>query len=322
MTISLDLLAIGEALVDFISDDFSETLAEARSFTRYAGGQVANLAVTFARLGKRSALAACLGEDGLGSFIRRQVDQAGVITQYLQQSADAPTTFVVVARSAATPDFLIFRGADTRLRATPDLLEAASNCRHVHTSAFALARQPARDAILQMLSAARQHGSLVSIDPNYHPKISPDVPDFPDVLRQAFALVDVTKPSLDDAVRLFGPGLTPLAYAEKFLEWGARTVVMTLGSKGTLLATASGERWQLHPHPIEVVDVTGAGDSYWGGLISALLDRRSPLEAACFGQAVAEYKIGLLGQIQQQPDLEKLYQVSKTVKVTHVDQLP
>ena len=90
-------------------------------------------------------------------------------------------------------------------------------------------------------------------------------------------------------------------------------------SLGTLLATASGERWQLHPNPVTVVDVTGAGDSYWGGLIYALLDGRTPLEAACFGQAVAEYKIGRIGQIQQQPDIEKLYQISKTVKVTHVD---
>jgi sugar/nucleoside kinase (ribokinase family) len=48
--------------------------------------------------------------------------------------------------------------------------------------------------------------------------------------------VSLTKPSLDDCIRLFGAGQTPETYAAHFLAWGAWQVVLTMGSAGILLA--------------------------------------------------------------------------------------
>jgi fructokinase len=190
----------------------------------------------------------------------------------------------------------------------------------VHTSAFALSREPARSTILRALEIARQNDCLVTLDPNYHPSIWPDLADIQSVLIEAYQWVNVTKPSLDDCQRLFGPGSSPVAYAERFLNWGAEIVALTMGGEGVLLATSDGAFHHIKPSDARVADVTGAGDAFWAGLLVALLDGYPPPEAACFGQIVAETKIRTVGPVSQMPTRASLYrQLEKTKheSITH-----
>jgi len=207
-----------------------------------------------------------------------------------------------------TPDFIIYRGADSAISLEDGQQEAIHSSRIVHTSAFALSREPARTTILQAIKTARQNGCLVSLDPNYHPRIWPDVADFQSVLLEAYRSVSITKPSLDDCARLFGPSLSPLAYTERFLSWGPEIVALTMGQQGVLLSTADGTVHRIKPSNAVVADVTGAGDAFWAGLLIALLDGYPPYEAACFGQMVAETKISVVGPLPKLPDRASLYQ--------------
>jgi fructokinase len=262
--------------------------------------------MNMAKLNKRVALAACIGNDGFGNFIQQQLSLSGVSPDYLQITSQAPTTLSINTRQTLTPDFVIYRGADAYLHPAEGLHQAALNSHIIHTSAFALSREPARSTILGTLQAAHQSGCLISLDPNYHPHIWPDIDDFRKTLQLAFQFVALTKPSLDDCSRLFGPGLTPSAYAEQFLEWGPKIVALTMGQDGVFLALANGARYHIHPNTIPVVDVTGAGDAFWAGMLSALLNGSSPLEAAQLGQVVAEVKVGKVGPISHMPDWESL----------------
>lgn len=302
-----DFLAIGEALVDLISSDPSASLAEATSLHRYAGGQATNLARNMALLGNRSALAACVGDDGFGRFLRQQLDSSGVEISNLQCNERVPTTLVCVTKTpGGTPEFLAYRGADVQLTATPELTSAVQHSRIVHTSAFALASNPARDTILECLQHANQAGKIVSLDPNYHARIWPDIPDFLSNLQEIFNLVNVTKPSLDDCHRLFGAGKSPQEYCELFLSWGVSTVVLTMGADGVFVATKDGERVHLPSHPVMVMDVTGAGDAFWAGLLTGLLHGLPALNAAQAGQILAEVKIGSVGPMTHAIDFEAI----------------
>ena len=75
-------------------------------------------------------------------------------------------------------------------------------------------------------------------------------------------------------------------------------MAITLGSEGVHLATNQGEQHHIAPEPVDVVDVTGAGDAFWSGLLTALLDERSALDAVQVGQAVAAIKIGTMGPLK------------------------
>jgi fructokinase len=303
----IDVLAVGETVVDFISSRTVGTLEEADQFGRYLGGSVTNVALNMVRLGGRAAVASRVGDDPFGQFSRRKMDREGIITDYVQIDRETRTTLAFVTRGKDTADFVIYRGSDAHLSTGSLSAEAIDRTRAVHTSAFALSREPARAAVLRTLRAAREKGCLVSLDPNYDPRIDPDVEDFQEVLKEAFQFVMVTKPSRDDCARLFGPDLPPEDCIERFLGWGAEIVALTMGASGVMLATAEGDRFRIWSGRTNVIDTTGAGDAFWAGLLTGLLEEFSPQKAARLGQAAAEAKIGRVGHLPPTIDRASLY---------------
>ncbi|MBI9043965.1 MAG: hypothetical protein JEZ06_05745 [Anaerolineaceae bacterium] len=314
MTQLFDLLSIGEALIDLISEKVVDDLKDAKSYQIFPGGQVTNLAVNMSMLGKRVSLCSCVGNDGLGRLIRDHLVESNISAEDLQFSEKAPTTISLIARQTATPDFTIHRGADALLLPSKNLLNEISNYKIVHTSAFALSREPSRSTITQLLIKAKQSGCLISLDPNFHPAIWPDIPDFIKTLEGVFKYVDITKPSLDDCIRLFGSHLTVEEYAENFLSLGVKSVYITLGADGTYLANKDGSRFQILSNEVNVADVTGAGDAYWSGMLSAYLEGLSPLEAGCIGQVIAEKKLSKIGPIKEMPDWNDIKKQANTIE--------
>lgn len=308
-------LLIGEMVVDLISADLVSSLQEVDVFNRFAGGTVANLCGNLHRLGYPASLAASVGEDGFGQFLKCCLAEVGIAPDLIQTTSQAPTTLIPIARSTGTPDFIIYRGADQYISPTQDLLEAASQAHFVHTSAFALSREPARSTILAILKSAHADHKTISLDPNYHPAHGHDCPDFLSALKEVYQYVTITKPSLDDSQRIFGAGNDPVQYLDHFLDLGPDFVVLTLGDQGALLGLASGERYHLRPNPVDVIDVTGAGDAFWSGMLAGLYEGLPPLNAAKLGQTVAEYKIGVLGPILEHPPLEDYIQRSEQVLI-------
>jgi sugar/nucleoside kinase (ribokinase family) len=90
--------------------------------------------------------------------------------------------------------------------------------------------------VLDFVKQAHVTGCLISFDPNYHPRLWEMRDDPASIFARICPYVSLTKPSLDDCIRLFGAGQTPETYAAHFLAWGARQVVLTMGSAGILLA--------------------------------------------------------------------------------------
>jgi fructokinase len=319
---SLDVLALGEALVDLISTQTVSSLADATGFRRFIGGQTTNVALNIAKLGGRAAVVACVGDDGFGRYIRQQLDLAGVNIDCLRVSPQAPTSVAINARQTGNPEFVIHRGADARILPEEKSLAAIRASRVVHTSAFALSREPARTTILSALKVAKQSDCLVSLDPNYHPYIWPDSDDFQSVLMEAYQFVDITKPSLDDSARLFGPDLSPTAYIDRFLDWGPEVVALTMGPQGVMLSASDGGLFHIKPSNAAVADVTGAGDAFWAGMFIGLLNGYPLHEAACVGQIVAEIKIGTVGPMPRLPEQADLYRQLELVKHRSIAPIP
>ncbi|HET7479766.1 MAG TPA: PfkB family carbohydrate kinase, partial [Rubrobacteraceae bacterium] len=79
----LDLLAVGETLVDFISVEQTDWLRNATTFRRYLGGSPANIAVNVAKLGGASAVVSKTGIGAFGQFIKSELQRYGVSIDYL-----------------------------------------------------------------------------------------------------------------------------------------------------------------------------------------------------------------------------------------------
>jgi len=302
----LDVVAIGELLIDLISTEPAPSLRDSAGFGRHQGGAAANLAVNVAKLGGRSAIVAKTGIGAFGQYCKNELNRFGVLTDYLVMDHRVRTTMVFVARTAGTPDFEVARQGDAALRPEDVPEEAIARARIVHTTAFALSREPCRSAVLHAVRLAKQQKKLVSLDPNYHPDVWRDLFEARAVLGEMYRFVDLTKPSLDDAERLWGPGRSPEEYVRIYAELGAGTVVLTMGAEGAIVRH-DGENTYVAPRDLEVADATGAGDAYWSGFLVAWLDGHSPEECGLFAREVVERKLRTVGPLPQNLDRRDLY---------------
>ncbi len=199
------------------------------------------------------------------------------------------------------------RGADVSLHSSELDINIVTRARLIHASTFSLSADPLRSTVIEALTCAHHAGTLVSLDPNYHPQVWPDHEEALHVLRELYPLVSLTKPSLDDAMRLFGAGLTHNAYLDKFLDMGVELVVLTSGPEYVLIGDRHNYRSYIPVPPTHVADVTGAGDWFWAAFLMAHLDGLPHLEAAHFATQIAAHKIGTIGPISMVIDRKILY---------------
>jgi len=306
-----DILAIGETLVDFISHEPANSLRTAREFTRYLGGQPANVAVYAAKLGAKSVILSKISGDRFGEFLAEELQYHGVNTEALLHTDELPTTNVFLTKTTGVPDFQVNRGADVLLNIRDVPEELIQNTQIVHTSCFALSQEPTRSAIRRALRLAKRHGKLVSLDPNYSPRIWPDKIEAWEVLAQIMPYVTVVKPSLEDARRLFDPNMSEkeleIACLDRFHDLGAEVVIVT--RSGGVVTVSDGKSVEcVGPLPlIEVDSVIGGGDAFWAGLLVAYLDGKNWPFSICFAHEIAALKLRQVGHVDTVIDKKVIY---------------
>jgi fructokinase len=304
---AIDLVAVGETLIDFISDETASSLREANSFRRYQGGSPANIAVNVAKLGGKAAVISKTGIGAFGQFIKAELRRHGVLTDYLVMDHRVHTSIIFVSRTSATPDFEAFRSGDYQLSPEEITEEAIARSKIVHTSTWPLSRQPSRAAVFKAFQLAQDMGKIVSFDPNYSPRIWPEQEEAKGVIRDLYRYATITKPSLDDAQRLFGPGCSPEQYIQMFHEMGPELVVFTMGKDGILISQLGKTQVYIPARPVKVIDATGAGDSFWAGFLVALLDGNLPERCALFAREIVEIKLTTTGPLPSNLERAEIY---------------
>ncbi|MGD8997802.1 MAG: PfkB family carbohydrate kinase [Anaerolineae bacterium] len=307
-----EVLAIGETLVDFISEEQVNSLRAARQFTRYLGGQPANVAVYVAKLGLRSTMLSVIGDDRFGEFLEEELQFHGVNTEVLLKTDEMPTTNVFLTQTTGIPDFQVNRGADTLLDIRDVSEELIERAKALHTSCFALACEPARSAIRRALRLARRAGKLVSLDPNYSPRIWPDKMEAWEVLAQILPYVTIVKPSLEDARRLLDYNMEEDELERecllRFHDLGADVVIVTR-SGGLVTVSHHGEVERVGPLSlVSVRSVIGGSDAFWGALLVAHLEGKPWSFCVRFAHEVAARKLLKVGHIERMISREAIYE--------------
>ncbi len=105
---------------------------------------------------------------------------------------------------------------------------------------------------------------------------------------------DVFLPNLEEAATLTGEA-SPADMATALLDWGADRVVIRMAEQGIWVQDKQGNRWRIPAVPTQVVDVTGAGNAFCGGLLAGLVDALPFLETALRGLVGASFAIEQVG---------------------------
>ena len=294
----IDILCVGEVLVDFIGHQEGVLINETRDYHRYLGGSPTNVAINSTRLGLNTIMVATVGNDGFGSYITNRLASAGVNTDYLKVLDDKSTSVIFVSKSKGTPDFIPYRSADCCIYEEQITKEILSRTKIFHTTCFALSKNPAQKTILQKAQEAHDLGCKLSIDINYAKKLWKSQRKALKVIKTYCKFNPLIKISEDDMLRLFEKELPHNEIFEFFHNEGVDTVCLTLGSKGVKLSQKGKEIIQMPAIKIDVVlDSTGAGDAFWSGFLFAYIKEKSINECLDIGLKLAALKLQNVGRL-------------------------
>lgn len=236
------------------------------------GGKGANQAVAAARAGGRVAFLGALGGDAFADPLLVSLRDAGVDLQFVRR-VDAPTgaAYISVSRDGENA-ITVSPGANAGLRPghLPDLAPY---------SHLLLQLETPPETVAAFARAGRAAGLTVVLN------AAPARPLDPALLADVDLLV-VNEGEL--RVVAGGEG-DPVALANAVRGRGPGTVVVTLGARGCLARFAGGTL-RLPAFPVDVVDTTGAGDTFVGVLAAWLARGASlhgALRAATVGAALA-----------------------------------
>ena len=284
-----DLFCIGEVLIDQIIDyrNHKHTLF---------GGSPANITINTKQLGLNSILAASIGNDSYASYIKNTLS-AYEIPQNLIQEHVGSTSVVVMNQTKHTPKPLFKRQSDYKIELNDDLLKTCENTKILHYSFWPLSKNPSKDTLFTLLKKAKTAGALIAFDPNIHESLLTEESLLKeDVLTMISKYVDIIKPSLDDASRLFGKLESVEAYMDAFEALNVSLIMMTLGKDGVLVSL-NKERTYYKTQTREVIDATGAGDAFWAGFYKGFLSGYPLEQAITYAQKVSAVTLNHLGAI-------------------------
>ena len=310
--IMFSVTALGEVLIDFT--DHGVSANGQKLFERNPGGAPANVLVALQKLGHKTAFIGKVGTDMHGAFLRQTIEENGIDCSGLISDPEFFTTLAFVALDENGDRSFSFArkpGADTQLRVEDLPKDVLTNTKVFHVGSLSLTDEPARSATVEALKIAKDAGAVMSYDPNYRDSLWTGADAASEQMKSILPYMDLIKISAEECP-LVTSSTEPAEAAKELLAGGASAVVVTLDADGAYVATKDGAGI-VESFRVDAVDTTGAGDSFWGGFLTAFCESgKTPAELtfedasgfALFGNAVASLCVRKRGAIPAMPERE------------------
>lgn len=269
-----DVVAFGEILIDFT---FAGKNSDGKNvYEENTGGAPANCVGALSKLGGNGAFIGMTGNDSFGRDVRQSLKEINVDIDAMRICESQHTTLAFVSldeKGERTFSFFRNPGADTQIK-YEDIDESyLENAKILHIGSLSLTNEPSKSTTLKMIDKVKSCGGLISYDPNWRANLWKGRSDALDELKSIFPLADIVKVSDEELKLLFGDSLSYSDGAKKIIEMGAKLVFVTLGKDGVFYSfkNQNAEYEGIVGTPkVKVVDTTGAGDSFNGGILYQL----------------------------------------------------
>ena len=273
------VIAIGEALIDFIPHEKGKALNDVENFLRVPGGAPLNVVAAVAKLGGKSQMLTKLGQDGFGDAILNEVKPLGVDVSRISRTNEANTALAFVSlREDGERDFSFYRNpsADMLLSAEEICVEDFNEKDILHFCSVSLIDAPIKEAHRRAIEIAKEKGCLISFDPNVRLPLWKNPEDCRKAILEFLPLSNIVK--ISDEELEFITGIKDEKEALDFLLTGdVKVIIYTKGTNGAEFITK--ERVIFSPSfKVSAQDTTGAGDSFIGSLLYQVAESEYSLE--------------------------------------------
>lgn len=311
------VLCLGEILFDLLADQAGQPLEKVESWTGYPGGAPANVACALVKLGTSAGFVGCVGEDKPGESLVKLLTEVGVDCRGVQRHDTAPTRQVYVVRSkdgdrsfAGFGDLPPDAFADTYLSAENLSVELFEHADFLVLGTLEMAYPHSRKAIAKALELADRYDVKVLLDVNRRDMFWQNPQESPGLISELVNRIDFLKVTVEEAEWLFNttdPGA--ITYRLDNLEG----VLVTDGDKGCAYCLSENEG-TLPAFAIDVVDTTGAGDSFVAGIVHqisqhgvrSLQDAEKVKQMVRFASGVGAITTMKRGAIAAQPTIAEV----------------
>jgi fructokinase len=254
----------GEAVVDLVAAE------SGGAYVPVPGGSPANVAVGLARLGVRAQLIARVGGDPLGRGLREHLAGNGVGTAMVVPAPEPSSIALVHHDADGVPSF------DLRIEGTADWqwteAEAAGlrldGLAALHVGSLAMVMPPGADVLAGIARRVRA-AATISYDPNCRPAVMDGVPGARPRIEALLRLADIVKLS-DADLEWLRPHGGQEEFADELLSAGVSVVAVTHGAAGSVVTGRRCPSRRVPAYRAEVIDTTGAGDSYMSAVLAGL----------------------------------------------------
>lgn len=246
------------------------------TFKTVPGGKGANQAVAAARLGAEVHMVGCVGDDHYGNQLIQNLKNNGVSTEYVKSVTQIATGTAHIVLAEGDNSIVVVKGANDFV--TPDYVEGALDI--LKQADIVLIQQEIPfDTIEYVSDVCANYGLPLLLNPAPAHFISNKVID------QATFIT----PNEHEAKLLF-PNLT----IGEVLEQNAKKVFITEGSKGVRYHTGK-EEVLVPSYRVDVVDTTGAGDTFNAAFAVAVAEGKDIVDSLRFANRAASLSVTKFG---------------------------
>jgi sugar/nucleoside kinase (ribokinase family) len=290
MPANVDVVGIGSCGVDYFAIVprllGPEEKISASRMEIHAGGVTGNNLTQVARLGATTGWLGLIGDDENGRLIQKAfTDDAMDLSGVEVVKGEYSTMTWIPVDAQGERCIYMFPNINGKLSVQQVSSRFAPHIRrakHFHTEASQLPIAPVKEA-MQIAKQAKVRVLFdLDVSPSFFAQMNLGTQQ---ELTDALKFVDVLKPCKAAAREITGESDYD-AVADKLLDLGPSIVAITLGSDGCLIASRE-ERVRVPAFQVKVVDTTGAGDAFMGGLSYGLLQGWDFARVGIFANACA-----------------------------------
>lgn len=224
------------------------------------GGSPCNMAMWLAYLGANTQFMAAVGDDLLGNWIKAELESGKLSPQHIQVVPNMRSgTCLILVNSDGNRTMLPDPGANLFFQLTENQKQLVASSSVVVMSAYTFLRAETRPIAIQMLELVEQSPARLVLD--------------------AASSAPIAKAGIELVQNYLARAELVLANQDEFEildtdNWAASlpNLVVKLGPQGARWLINAQESCQVSANQVNVVDTTGAGDSFLAGLVSVLVE--------------------------------------------------
>ncbi|MFN3699050.1 MAG: ribokinase [Dictyoglomus sp.] len=257
-------------------------------FIMVPGGKGSNQAISASRLGAEVYFIGCVGSDLFGEIARENLRKEKINIDYLQITNETHTGVAIIMVDDKTGENMIVVAPGANMKVTEEIIDKAIEV--IKDSAIILIQfEIPIETIEYIVKKVKTYDKpRLIINPAPARKVNKEFWEGIDLItpnkRELELISGMRLESMEDLERA----------AKEVINLGVKNVVVTLGKDGALMVNKI-ETQHIPSFKTEVVDTTGAGDAFNGGLAVALAEGRDLISAVYFANAVAGLKVQKLG---------------------------